>query len=111
MAVCEETALSATRSPVRALVGGLAYYTGRRITLLEPPGFVSPTYLAGRSGGMFLSRAAFERRWRAGERLVLVSDPGRRRDAPDGLARPPIHVLGGFGDRWLLASFPATDGR
>src|SRR5262245_20403280 len=95
VAVCEETALSATRSPVRALVGGLAYYTGRRITLLEPPGFVPPTYLAGRSGGMFLSRAAFERRWRAGERL----------------APPPIHVLGGFGDRWLLASFPATDGR
>src|SRR5437667_133518 len=27
-------------------VGGLAYYTARRITLLEPPGFVPPTYLA-----------------------------------------------------------------
>src|SRR5439155_656906 len=45
-------------------VGGLAYYTARRITLLEPPGFVPPTYLAGHTREMFRARAAFERRWR-----------------------------------------------
>src|SRR5439155_20085 len=59
-------------------VGGLAYYSERRITLLEPPGFVPPTYLAGHTREMFLARAAFELRWRAGERLAFVSDPQRR---------------------------------
>src|SRR2546428_641423 len=88
-------------------VGGLAYYTERRITLLEPPGFVPPTYLAGHAREMFLARAAFERRWRAGERLAFVSDPQRRRDQPTGLVPAPFHVLGRFGDRWVLTSFPA----
>ena len=91
-------------------VGGLAYYTERRITLLEPAGFVPPTYLAGRTQEMFLARAAFERRWRAGERLAFVSDPQRRRDEPAGLVPPPFHVLGRFGDRWVLTSFPAHAG-
>src|SRR5439155_7755869 len=48
------------------LVGGLAYYVGRPITLLEADGFVPPAYLA-RVDGMFLPRDVFERRWRAGE--------------------------------------------
>jgi len=91
-------------------VGGLAYYAGRRITLLEPPGFVPPTYLAGQAREMFLARAAFERRWRAGERLAFVSDPQRRRDEPGGLVPAPFHVIGRFGDRWVLASFPAHAG-
>ena len=91
-------------------VGGLAYYTERRITLLEPPGFVPPTYLAGHAREMFLARAAFERRWRAGERLAFVSDPQRRRDQPTGLVPAPFHVLGRFGDRWVLTSFPAHAG-
>ena len=91
-------------------VGGLAYYTERRITLLEPPGFVPPTYLAGHMREMFLARAPFERRWRAGERLALVSDPQRRRDEPADLVSAPFHVLGHFGDRWLLTSFPAHAG-
>jgi len=91
-------------------VGGLAYYTERRIALLEPPGFVPPTYLAGHMREMFLARAPFERRWRAGERLALVSDPQRRRDEPAGLVPAPFHVLGHFGDRWLLTSFPAHAG-
>src|SRR5437879_5004815 len=91
-------------------VGGLAYYTERRITLLEPPGFVPPTYLAGHTREMFLARAAFERRWRAGERPAFVSDPQRRRDDPAGLVPAPFHVLGRFGDRWVLTSFPAHAG-
>ena len=91
-------------------VGGLAYYSERRITLLEPPGFVPPTYLAGYTREMFLARAGFERRWRAGERLAFVSDPQRRRDQPTGLVPAPFHVLGRFGDRWVLSSFPAHAG-
>src|SRR5262249_59095048 len=93
VAVCEETALSATGSPVRAPVGGLAYYTGRRITLLEPPGFVPPTYLAGRSGGGFLSRAALQRRWRGRAGGPPPPPPPPRRawaaTVPPPLLNPP----------------------
>ena len=85
------------------LVGGLAYYTERRITLLLPPGFVPPRYLVGRTEEMFLPRETFARRWRAGERLALVSDPEQRRETPDGLVPPPFHVIARFGDRWVLA--------
>src|SRR5205823_2693739 len=102
--------LVAPAAAVVAGAGGLAYYTERRITLLEPPGFVPPTYLAGHAREMFLARAAFERRWRAGERLAFVSDPQRRRDQPTGLVPAPFHVLGRFGDRWVLTSFPAHAG-
>src|SRR5207244_3536384 len=54
-------------------VGGLAYYSERRITLLEPPGFVPPTYLAGHTREMFLARAPFELRCRAGARPAFVT--------------------------------------
>src|SRR5437899_621072 len=91
-------------------VGGLAYYSERRITLLEPPGFVPPSYLAGHTREMFRARAAFERRWRAGERLAFVSDPQRRRDEPAGLVPAPFYLLGRFGDRWVLTSSPAHAG-
>jgi len=94
-------------SPVEyQLVGGLAFYSGRRITLLEPPGFTPPTYLARQGGSIFLDRAEFERRWRAGVPLVLVSDPLKRRDVPDGIAPGPFTVLARFGDRWVLTNAP-----
>jgi 4-amino-4-deoxy-L-arabinose transferase-like glycosyltransferase len=87
------------------LVGGLVFYTGRRITLLEPPaGFIPPTYLAGQMQGMFLARHDFERRWPAGERLAFVSDSQRRRDDPHGIVPDPFHVFGRFGDRWVLSN-------
>jgi len=87
------------------LVGGLVFYAGRRITLLELPGFIPPTYLEPHVDGMFLSRAEFVRRWTSGERLVLVSDPQRRRESPEAIVPPPHEVLGRFGDRWVLATF------
>lgn len=85
------------------LVGGLAYYTEHRITLLAPAGFVAPTYLAGQTEQMFLARETFVRRWRAGERLAFVSDPQQRRETPDTLVPSPFDVIGRFGDRWVLA--------
>jgi 4-amino-4-deoxy-L-arabinose transferase-like glycosyltransferase len=88
-------------------VGGLVFYTGRRVTLIEPPGFVPPTYLRSRVASMFVPRAAFETRWRTGEPLVVVSDPQRRRDQPDGLVPAPFRVVGRFGDRWVLTNVPA----
>lgn len=88
------------------IVGGLVFYSGRRIEMLEPPGFIPPTYLEGRTEEMFLRRADFERRWQSGERLVFVSDSQKRRDHPDGLVPAPFHVLARFGDRWILANHP-----
>lgn len=88
------------------IVGGLVFYSGRRIDMLEPPGFIPPTYLEGKTGEMFLRRADFERRWQSGERLVFVSDSQKRRDQPDGLVPAPFHVLARFGDRWILANHP-----
>ncbi len=85
------------------LVAGLVFYTGRRVTLLDPPGFVPPAYLAPTMGGMFLSRQELARRWEAGASLVLVSNPLLRREDPAEIAPGPFHVLGRFGDRWVLA--------
>ena len=85
------------------LVAGLVFYTGRRVTLLEPPGFVPPAYLAPSMAGMFLSRQEFARRWEAGASLVLVSNPLLRREDPTEIAPGPFRVLGRFGDRWVLA--------
>jgi 4-amino-4-deoxy-L-arabinose transferase-like glycosyltransferase len=85
------------------LVGGLAYYLGRRVTLLEPPGFVPPTYLRDAAATMFLARGEFQRRWPR-EPLVFVSDPQRQRGEPSGLVPGGFRVIGQFGDRWVLAS-------
>ncbi|MGH7340923.1 MAG: hypothetical protein ACREKH_10580, partial [Candidatus Rokuibacteriota bacterium] len=90
------------------LVAGLAFYTGRRVTLLDPPGFVPPEYLAPAMDGMFLSREEFGRRWEAGAPLVLVSNPLLRREDPAEIAPGAHRVLGRFGDRWVLAPAAAS---
>jgi len=87
-------------------VGGLAFYTRRHITLLEPPGFTPPTYLASARDSIFLSRADFARRWSGADTLAFVSDPQQRRDRADGLVPGPFHVLVHSGDRWLLTNHP-----
>jgi 4-amino-4-deoxy-L-arabinose transferase-like glycosyltransferase len=86
------------------IVGGLAYYTGRHITLLEVPGYVPPSYLTEQAKTMFLPRVEFERRWQAGVPQVFVSDSQRRRDTPDGLVPGAFEVLAHFGDRWVLTN-------
>jgi hypothetical protein len=55
---------------------------------------------------MFISRDELDRRWHSGRPVAIVSDPQRRRDAPDGLVPAPFHVLDRFGDRWVLTNFP-----
>lgn len=92
------------------LVGGLVFYTGRPITMIEPANFVPPTYLESQVKHMFLARSEFDRRWSAGIPLAFVSDPQRRRESAEGLVPGPLHVLGRFGDRWILTNFPATAG-
>jgi hypothetical protein len=86
------------------LVGGLSFYLRRRVVLLEPPGFVPPTYLAGQLARVFQDRAAFAARWRSGAPTVFVSDLQRHRDDPATLVPPPVHVLGRSGWRWLLTN-------
>jgi hypothetical protein len=91
------------------LVGGLAFYLGRSVTLLEPAaGFVPPTYLVGRMEGMFLPRAAFAARWAQDRPMLLVSDPLVRRDDPDGVVPGPFERVARFGDRWILANRAAV---
>jgi 4-amino-4-deoxy-L-arabinose transferase-like glycosyltransferase len=88
-------------------VGGLAYYTRRHITVLEPEGgFTPPTYLEPHRDTLFLPRTEFARRWNGPEIVAFVSDPQRRRDTPDGLVPGPFHVLARSGDRWLLTNRP-----
>jgi hypothetical protein len=78
-------------------VGGLDFYLGREVTLLEPAaGFVPPTYLEAYVGGMSV--------WRGERAMVMVSDPARRSDTPAGLAPEPFVVLARFGDRWVLGN-------
>jgi len=60
---------------------------------------------------MFLSREELRRRWEAGERLILVSNPLLRREDPAEIAPGPFRELGRFGDRWVLAPAAASPGR
>jgi hypothetical protein len=59
---------------------------------------------------MFVVAAGLRAALAGGERLAFVSDPQRAADDPTGLVPPPFHVLGRFGDRWLLASFARAAG-
>lgn len=93
------------------LVGGLAFYLDRHVTLLDFPNFVPPTYLAQHFRSMFLPRDRFAERWRSGEPLAFVSDPQRRRDSPDGITPGPSHVVAHLGDRWVLTNFAPTSAR
>jgi len=91
------------------IVGGLDFYLGRAVTMLEPAGgFTPPTYLQGYRQDMFITRNELDRRWASGRPLAIVSDPQQRRDAPDGLVPAPFHVLERFGDRWVLTNFPVA---
>jgi hypothetical protein len=93
-------------------VGGLAFYTGRHITLLEPEnGFTPPTYLESYRSAMFLPRDEFARRWNGPDPVAFVSDPQRRRETPDGLVPGPFHVLARSGNRWLLTNLHPLDHR
>lgn len=94
------------------VVGGLVFYLGRPVTMLEPPGgYTPPTYLVGRMQGMFIARDELERRWASGRPVALVSDSQQRRDTPEGLVPPPYHVLDRFGDRWVLTNVPVSSAR
>ena len=88
-------------------VGGLAFYTGRHITLLEPEsGFIPPAYLVPYRDTMFLPRADFAQRWLGPQPIAFVSDPQKRRQSAEGLVPGPFEVIARSGDRWLLVNRP-----
>jgi 4-amino-4-deoxy-L-arabinose transferase-like glycosyltransferase len=87
------------------VVGGLAYYAGRPIALLEPANFVPPTFLERDVSRVFLDRAEFRRRWRSDRPVVLVTDPSR--EAPSGdldIGGPSRRI----GNVWLVPNAPAA---
>jgi hypothetical protein len=59
------------------LCGGLNFYLHRRLLLLEPPGFIPPTYLEAPMDELFIKPARFRSEWRrARRRFLLFIDPG-----------------------------------
>ena len=100
-------------SPIEyQVVGGLDFYLGRSVTMLEPRGgYVPPTYLEGRMQGVFITRDELKRRWHSGRPLAFVSDPQSRRDTATGLVDAPYYVLDRFGDRWVLTNVPVSASR
>src|SRR5207249_8454183 len=70
------------------LCGGLEYYLRQPLDLLAPPGWVPPTFLAGRTERLFTSPAELARVWREGG-TFWVSDDVTPPGAEGKLAPPP----------------------
>jgi 4-amino-4-deoxy-L-arabinose transferase-like glycosyltransferase len=88
------------------LCGVLNFYLRRRILLLEPPGFIPPTYLRQDVGRLFTSRERFFADWAAGRRrYLLFTDPERSLDRPADFPQPHFEVARG-GGRALLTNLP-----
>ncbi len=83
------------------LCGGLEYYLGRPLDLLAPPGWVPPTFLAGRTERLFTSPAELGRVWREGGGF-WVSDDVAPPGAEGKLAPAPHALVARAGSRVLL---------
>src|SRR5438094_406672 len=83
------------------LCGGLEYYLRQRLDLLAPPGWVPPTFVAGRTERLFTSPAELARVWREGGTFWVSDDV-----APPGtegkLAPGPHTLVARAGSRVLL---------
>src|SRR5262249_31051797 len=88
------------------LCGALNFYLRRKMLLLEPAGFVPPTYLDGAADRLFAHRPAFWEKWREGrQRYLLFTDPER---GPDRLAEfpQPCYVIDRNAAQMLLSNQP-----
>jgi hypothetical protein len=83
------------------LCGGLAYYVGRRLDLLAPPGWVPPTFLEGRTDRLFTPRSELRRRWRS-DQALLVADDVPAAEGESTIAPGPYSLVARAGDRVLL---------
>jgi 4-amino-4-deoxy-L-arabinose transferase-like glycosyltransferase len=102
------------------LCGGLDFYLRRRLLLLEPPGFIPPTYMDGHVDELFVKPERFWREWRQGihplrgypakrrrGRFLLFIDPSQMHNRPLDFYRPYFVVSRG-GDRLILTNLPFT---
>jgi len=83
------------------LCGGLEYYLRQPLDLLAPPGWVPPTFLAGRTERLFTSPAELARVWREGG-TFWVSDDVTPPGAEGKLAPGPHTLVARAGSRVLL---------
>ena len=83
------------------LCGGLEYYLRQPLDLLAPPGWVPPTFLAGRAERLFTSPAEVGRVWREGA-AFWVSDDVAPPGAEGQLAPAPHALVARAGSRVLL---------
>lgn len=91
------------------LCAGVNFYTGRRLSVWLPDGYVPPTYLDLGDHSVFLTRSEVLRRWQADRTVLLVVDPDRRAGDPAALVPGPVWVVGRWGDRILLVNRPVSD--
>jgi 4-amino-4-deoxy-L-arabinose transferase-like glycosyltransferase len=89
------------------LCGGLNFYLRRRLLLLEPPGFIPPTYLQGHMEELFIPPERFRSEWRQGRRrFLLFIDPSRSTNRPLDFYRP-YHIVSRGSDRLILTNLSA----
>jgi 4-amino-4-deoxy-L-arabinose transferase-like glycosyltransferase len=91
------------------LCGGLAYYLGRELELLPPPGWVPPTFLVGHVQRLFSDEERLADEWRRGD-AVLVSDDVATREEEARLVPGAYSALLRAGERVLLSSIPTVAG-
>ncbi|HEU4752990.1 MAG TPA: hypothetical protein VFU47_07760, partial [Armatimonadota bacterium] len=90
------------------LCGALNVYLNRRLTLLEPPGFIPPTYLQADVDRLFVKRDRFWREWAQGRRRILLfSDPEKAAERPDAFPQPNW-VVARAANRLVLTNRPPT---
>jgi 4-amino-4-deoxy-L-arabinose transferase-like glycosyltransferase len=79
----------------------LDFYLRRHMLLLEPPGFIPPTYLDRQVERLFVKRDAFWEEWRRGQRrFLLFSDPEKPLNRFDQFPQPAFEV--GRDARWMV---------
>jgi 4-amino-4-deoxy-L-arabinose transferase-like glycosyltransferase len=108
-----ETAPGGSRVFFRAedeyqLCGGLNYYLGRRLDLLEPPGWTPPTFLEDRTNRLFTPHVELEQNWRT-HTSFLVSDSVHGPEEELRLAPGPYTIVSRAGERVLLRSVAPGD--
>jgi 4-amino-4-deoxy-L-arabinose transferase-like glycosyltransferase len=85
-------------------VAGLCFYLRRKVTLLAPPGFVDPPYLAPHHDELFIDREALADLWQRKPVLLVTNPLDPRLDPPLDLVPPPVYVLGRTVGRWVLSN-------
>jgi hypothetical protein len=86
------------------LCGGLNFYLRRRLLILEPPGFIPPTYLEHSMDRLFVKPDRFWSEWRQGKRrFLLFSDPSMPRERATDFP-PPCYQFGRGGGRLLVTN-------